>query len=266
MLLALLALAESGAVSPSTGRSSPPCWPSTWRCSRFALFAVADVWRGGAVGLAVLVALTAAPHVAAGWVTVRGYSVLENVFADEEPDDVMRDRGLLFTELPPLPRYVAPDTWELALVERLGPGEVAPLERSARVLADAKPKDAKPWTTILLLGTDEGPGNFGARTDTIILAADPARHRTRRRVRDPAQPRPGAARTEAEALEGAAQRPLRAERRRRRRARARSSRPSRTCSGSASTTTRSSTCSASPISSTRSAASRSRSRSGSSTR
>ena len=39
------------------------------------------------------------------------------------------------------------------------------------MLADAKPKDAKPWTTILLLGTDEGPGNFGARTDTIILAA-----------------------------------------------------------------------------------------------
>ena len=30
---------------------------------------------------------------------------------------------------------------------------------------------AKPWTTILLLGTDEGPGNWGARTDTIILAA-----------------------------------------------------------------------------------------------
>ncbi len=48
---------------------------------------------------------------------------------------------------------------------------MAPLERSARVLADAKPKDAKPWTTILLLGTDEGPGNFGARTDTIILVA-----------------------------------------------------------------------------------------------
>ena len=59
----------------------------------------------------------------------------------------------------------------MALVERLGPGEVAPLESSARVLADVKPKDAKPWTTILLLGTDEGPGNFGARTDTIILAA-----------------------------------------------------------------------------------------------
>jgi len=135
------------------------------------LFAVLDVWRGGAVGLTALAALTAAPHLAAGYVTVRGYSVLENVFADEEPDDVMRDRGLIFTALPPLPRYVAPDSWELALVERLGPGEALPLDRSAPVLAEAKPAGAKPWTTILLLGTDEGPGNFGARTDTIILVA-----------------------------------------------------------------------------------------------
>ena len=135
------------------------------------LFAVVDVWRGGAIGLAALAALTAAPHVAAGYVAVRGYSVLESIFANEAPGDVMRDRGLLFTELPALPRFVAPDTWELALVERLGPGEVAPLERSVRVLADPKPSDVQPWTTILLLGTDEGPGNFGARTDTIILAA-----------------------------------------------------------------------------------------------
>ena len=35
-----------------------------------------------------------------------------------------------------------------------------------------------PWTTILLLGTDEGPGNWGARTDTIILVA--FEHGTRR--------------------------------------------------------------------------------------
>ena len=56
-------------------------------------------------------------------------------------------------------------------MEPLGPGEVGPLERSAHVLAGGKPQRARPWTTILLLGTDEGPGNFGARTDTIILAA-----------------------------------------------------------------------------------------------
>jgi LCP family protein required for cell wall assembly len=133
------------------------------------LFAVVDAWRGGAIGLAALAALTAAPHVAAGYVTVRSYSVLERVFAAEEPEDRLGSRGLFLTV--PLPRYVAPDTWELALVERLGPGEVAPLERSPRVVVDAKPRDARPWTTILLLGTDEGPGNWGARTDTIILAA-----------------------------------------------------------------------------------------------
>jgi len=137
------------------------------------LFAVLDVWRGGAAGAAVLVALTAAPHVAAGWVTVRGYDVLESVFADEEPCGTACDRGavLLSQKVVPLPEWVPKDAWEWALVERLGPGEVAPLEPAPRVLAAAAAKDAKPWTTILLLGTDEGPGNWGARTDTIILAA-----------------------------------------------------------------------------------------------
>jgi LCP family protein required for cell wall assembly len=140
----------------------------------FRLFAVADAARGTwAIGFTALLALTALPHVAAGWVTVRGYDVLENVFADEEPCGTACDRGavLLSQVVVPLPEWVPKDAWEWALVERLGPGEVAPLERSVRVLADAKPRDEKPWTTILLLGTDEGPGNWGARTDTIILAA-----------------------------------------------------------------------------------------------
>ncbi len=138
------------------------------------IFAVVDASRGSwAIGLAALVSLTAAPHVAAGWVTVRGYSVLESVFADAEPCGTACDRGaVLLSHVPvPLPQWVPKDAWEWALVERLGPGEVAQLERSARVLANATAKDAKPWTTILLLGTDEGPGNWGARTDTIILAA-----------------------------------------------------------------------------------------------
>ena len=125
------------------------------------------------VALAVLVALTAAPHVAAAWVTVRSYDVLESVFADEEPCGTACDRGsvLLAHVVHPLPEWVPKDAWEWALVERLGPGEVAPLEADTRVVANAKPVASKPWTTILLLGTDEGPGNWGARTDTIILAA-----------------------------------------------------------------------------------------------
>jgi len=47
------------------------------------------------------------------------------------------------------------------------------------VLEAADPAE-RPWTTILLLGTDEGPGNWGARTDTIILVA--FEHGTRRAV------------------------------------------------------------------------------------
>ena len=137
------------------------------------VFAVADVWRRGVAGLAILLALTAAPHVAAAWVTVRSYDVLDSVFADEEPCGTACDRGsvLLAHIVRPLPEWVPKDAWEWALVERLGPGEVAPLEADARVLADTEIPVAKPWTTILLLGTDEGPGNWGARTDTIILAA-----------------------------------------------------------------------------------------------
>ena len=101
-----LALARSaGAGRSSTGRSSPPCSPPTSRCSRSGSSPSLDALRGGGVaGLAVLAALTAAPHVAAGYVTVRGYDVLESVFADEEPARRPADRGLFFTDLPPLPR------------------------------------------------------------------------------------------------------------------------------------------------------------------
>jgi LCP family protein required for cell wall assembly len=135
------------------------------------LFAVVDVWRGGVAGLVLMAALTAAPHVWAGWVTVRGYDVLTTVFADDEPCGTACDRGsLLAGPVPQLPEWVPKDPWEWALVERLGPGEVAPLRAGAQVVAAAAPAE-RPWTTILLLGTDEGPGNYGARTDTIILAA-----------------------------------------------------------------------------------------------
>jgi LCP family protein required for cell wall assembly len=136
------------------------------------VFAVVDAARGAVpVLIGGLVALTAAPHVAAAYLTVRGYDVLTTVFAEEEPCGTSCDRGeLLVRSVPQLPEWVPKDVWEWALVERLGPGEVAPLRADARVVADDAPAEA-PWTTILLLGTDEGPGNFGARTDTIILAA-----------------------------------------------------------------------------------------------
>ena len=169
-LVGVLALATWGSLSTVDRRLVAFLLVLNLALLGLRLFAVVDASRGGwSLGLVALVALTAAPHVAVGYLSVRGYDVLEDVFADEEPADVLGGRGL-FLE-PPLPRWVAKDAWELALVERLGPGEVAPLEADARVLAVATPAGTRPWTTILLLGTDEGPGNFGARTDTIILAA-----------------------------------------------------------------------------------------------
>jgi len=141
----------------------------------FRLFAVLDAGRTGApaarLAVAVLAAVTVMPHAALAYVTVRGYDVLETVFADEEPRDVLAARGLFLARAPVLPRSVGRDAWELALAERLGPGEARPLERSPQVLAGGQGPAARPWTTILLLGTDEGPGNWGARTDTIILVA-----------------------------------------------------------------------------------------------
>ncbi|HWG56615.1 MAG TPA: LCP family protein [Gaiellaceae bacterium] len=135
------------------------------------LFAVADAARGAAVAaVAALAALTAAPHVAAGYVTVRGYGVLDEVFADAEPTDVLAHDGVFLSITTPLPRWVAPDTWTYGLAEQLGPAELKPVQGSTEVLVAEEPAE-RPWTTILLLGTDEGPGNWGARTDTIILAA-----------------------------------------------------------------------------------------------
>ncbi len=184
LLLAVLALASAASLTQIDRRLVAALLVADLALLAFRLFAVADVWRGGgAVGLALLAVLVAAPHVAAGYVTVRGYGVLEEVFAEEEPGDVLPARGLFLASaapLPQLPTRVARDSWELGLAERLGPGETKPLERSADLVALTKAPAAptRPWTTILLLGTDEGPGNWGARTDTIILVA--AQHGTGR--------------------------------------------------------------------------------------
>jgi LCP family protein required for cell wall assembly len=130
-------------------------------------FAVVDAGRSAAPPfVAALVVLTFLPHAAAGYVAVRSYTVLDRVFADEEPHDVLPSRGVFVTVVPkperepPLPKG-------------------RPLAASPQIL-QAATSAARPWTTILLLGTDEGPGNWGARTDTIILVA--FEHGTRRAV------------------------------------------------------------------------------------
>jgi LCP family protein required for cell wall assembly len=128
------------------------------------LFAVVDAGRSAApLAVAALVVLTVAPHAAAGYLALRSYTVLDRVFANEEPRDVLPSQGIFLSDQPapepdpPLPRG-------------------RPLAASPQVIKTAAAE--RPWTTILLMGTDEGPGNWGARTDTIILVA--LEHGTRR--------------------------------------------------------------------------------------
>ena len=121
------------------------------------LFAVVDAGRSAApVFVAVLVVLTVAPHAAAGYLAVRSYTVLDRVFANQEPRDLLPSQGIFLSDQPALePEPPLP----------LG----RPLAASQHVLETEAAE--RPWTTILLMGTDEGPGNWGARTDTIILVA-----------------------------------------------------------------------------------------------
>src|SRR5688572_939975 len=177
-LAALLALAAAGAFSGLDRRLVAAVLAIDLALLAFRLYAVVDAWRGGRalhlhVALVALAALTAVPHVAAGYVTVRSYGVLETVFAEEEPGDVLAADGLFLArrEFDTRPeRYPFLDPWEHVLARRLGPGQARPLEGSSSVVRGTGVA-AKPWTTILLLGTDEGPGNWGVRTDTMILVA-----------------------------------------------------------------------------------------------
>jgi len=132
------------------------------------VFAVVDAGRSTTpVFVAVLVVLTIAPHAAAGYLAVRSYTVLDRVFASEEPRDVLPSRGVFLSDAPaPEPESV-----------RVPLGR--PLVSSPELVTAAAPTE-RPWTTILLLGTDEGPGNWGARTDTIIVVA--LEHGTHRAV------------------------------------------------------------------------------------
>jgi LCP family protein required for cell wall assembly len=150
----------------------------------FRLFAVVDAWLAGTArrtliaGLVVLAALTAAPHVAAGYVAVRGYGVLDAVFADEEPLDVLPAAGGVLLAAPPsvrvLPHHDA-DVLEPALAQ---PERETPFRGAGERLADtrhvflgARRANERAWVTILLMGSDRGPGNWGERTDTMIVAA-----------------------------------------------------------------------------------------------
>jgi LCP family protein required for cell wall assembly len=152
----------------------------------FRLFAVVDAWRCtraaasrvALAGLAAVVAVTAAPHVAAGYVAVRGYDVLDTVFADDEPGDVL-SAGLFLNDAPPRPLPVPRQLWPHGIdpahdqpaPPHLDAEAAAPLAASRRVLVTAGEPAGPAWTTLLLLGSDEGPGQVGDRTDTMIVVA-----------------------------------------------------------------------------------------------
>jgi LCP family protein required for cell wall assembly len=145
----------------------------------YRLLALVDAGRGAAVAtLAAIAALALAPHLALGYVAVRGYSTLDDVFADAEPGDVLGSRGL-FLAVPPLgraprdldpptdrPRRAVPDPRPRPYV-----GRDLPLASSPWVVDDEVETRDGPWVTILLLGSDEGPRQPGDRTDTMIVAA-----------------------------------------------------------------------------------------------
>jgi polyisoprenyl-teichoic acid--peptidoglycan teichoic acid transferase len=102
-------------------RRRPPAAASRWH-------------RGAAVGLAAILALTAAPHAGAAFYDLEAHDLLTSVFAGEDPQWQARDR---------------------------------PLHQSGDGLATAIPGRV----TILLIGGDAGPGRRGLRTDTMIVAS-----------------------------------------------------------------------------------------------
>jgi LCP family protein required for cell wall assembly len=152
----------------------------------FRLFAIVDAWRIGRgatsllalTALGVMVTFTAAPHVAAGYVAVRGYRVLDTVFADDEPGDVLAARGGVLLVAEPRDRVLPHreiDALEPALSRPARPepfrGKGERLDSSGHVFLGADRELDHPWVTLLLMGSDRGPGNWGERTDTMIVAA-----------------------------------------------------------------------------------------------
>ena len=131
------------------------------------LFAALDAWRIGPlaasmpalVAAGAIVVLTAAPHVALGYVTVRSEVTLQRLFAAEEPSDVLPARGV----------FVGTRDFGPSVLPRSAPLPAGRLFAARDVLVSADTPLERPWVTILLLGSDEGPGQPGDRTDTMIL-------------------------------------------------------------------------------------------------
>jgi LCP family protein required for cell wall assembly len=140
----------------------------------FRLFAVVDSWRhasaaapgAAATLLAAFAMLTAVPHLAGAYVTVRGYEVLQTVFAEHEPEDAP-GAGAPLLARSASPAGGTPPPRPAAAVVPTG----EPLAESQRVIVGSEAATEDPWLTVLLLGSDAGPDQWGERTDTMIAVA-----------------------------------------------------------------------------------------------
>jgi polyisoprenyl-teichoic acid--peptidoglycan teichoic acid transferase len=146
----------------------------------FRLFAIVDAWRwcagrlAGLAGVALIaiVVVAVVPHVAAAYAAIRAYDVVDTVFADEEPQDVLPARGLFLVAASPRdgddevarPAVLPEEPSE-------APVRSTPLPGVRRVFLGSDEPLEHRWITILLIGSDHGPGQAGDRTDTMIVAA-----------------------------------------------------------------------------------------------
>jgi polyisoprenyl-teichoic acid--peptidoglycan teichoic acid transferase len=106
---------------------------------------------GAFAAMTAIVAVTAAPHAAAGYYDLQAHSLLTTVFA-EEPTEV-------------------------AAVTEVGGGDRPRAERSRPAKQPTWPEHDR--VTVLLIGGDAGPGRSGLRTDTmIVVSVQPSTGRT----------------------------------------------------------------------------------------
>jgi LCP family protein required for cell wall assembly len=132
---------------------------------------------GRALAVALLLAFTAAPHVAAGYYDFRSYDLLTTVFADEAP---LTPEPVAAPAPPPAPDVQVPPSETPAPGQ--APAEPAPPVEPAPPTPDKQTEhswlDGERRLNVLLVGGDAGPGRWGMRTDTmIVVSIDPKTQR-----------------------------------------------------------------------------------------
>jgi LCP family protein required for cell wall assembly len=140
--------------------------------------------RRGAAGartlaIALLLALTAAPHVAAGYYDYRSYDLLTSLFADEEPLGAEPFAAAPLSAEPPVASPVSAPVDAAPSPDPILPARVpgAPAETAP---PPGKGAEEAPWASdrgrlnVLLVGGDAGHDRYGLRTDTmIVFSIDP---------------------------------------------------------------------------------------------